>query len=65
MITPHYDDAKTVYVCMEKDQWYCVTTRKADIMSDTIQQLKFRILLSYTLSCSKTWDEADLWKLRQ
>ena len=32
MITPHYDDAKTVYVCMEKDQWYCVTTRKADIM---------------------------------
>ena len=32
MITPHYDDAKTVYVSMEKDQWYCVTTRKADIM---------------------------------
>ena len=32
MITPHYDDTKTVYVFMEKDQWYCVTTRKADIM---------------------------------
>ena len=32
MITPHYDDAKTVYVLVEKDQWYCVTTRKADIM---------------------------------
>ena len=32
MITPHYDDAKTVYVLVEKDQWYCVTTRKAVIM---------------------------------
>ena len=36
MITPHYDDAKTVYVCMEKDQWYCVTTRKAEGLNGVV-----------------------------
>ena len=67
-ITPHYDDAKTVYVLMEKDQWYCVTTYKEGWnydLSDTIQQLKFRILLSSTLPYLKTSDEGDLWKMRQ
>ena len=52
-ITPHYDDAKTVYALVEKDQWYCVTTRRAEIMIchwHTIQQLKFRILRSITLA---------------
>ena len=47
-ITPHYDDAETVYVLLEKDQWYCVTTYKEGWnydLSDTILQLKFRILL--------------------
>ena len=42
---------------MENDQWYCVTTRKAEIMIchwDTIQQLEFRILRSITLASLKT-----------
>ena len=34
-------------------------------LSDTIQQLKFGILLSSTLSSLKTADEGGEWKARQ